>query len=81
MAIHELKINPLYYSYVESGIKTFEIRKNDRDFKIGDVLHLKEYTKNCYSGNEILCEITYILKDINGLESGYSILGIEVFKS
>lgn len=38
---HELKILPKYFSEVYSGNKTFEVRKNDRNFKVGDMLILK----------------------------------------
>lgn len=38
--IHELKILPEYFEAVTSGRKQFEIRKNDRDFKVGDQLIL-----------------------------------------
>ena len=41
--IHNLKIYPTYFADVKSGIKTFEIRRNDRNYKIGDVLNLCEY--------------------------------------
>ena len=40
MKIHKLKLNAKYYEDSERGIKTFEIRKNDRDYKIGDVLEM-----------------------------------------
>ena len=43
MTIHKLKLNAAYYDDSASGIKTFEIRKNDRDFKVGDILELREY--------------------------------------
>ncbi|MEG0259568.1 MAG: DUF3850 domain-containing protein [Lysinibacillus sp.] len=36
MATHDLKILPEYLEAVVSGKKTFEIRKNDRDFQVGD---------------------------------------------
>ena len=40
---HELKIRPTYYRAMLDGEKTFEIRKNDRGFRAGDVLVLKEW--------------------------------------
>ena len=39
MNLHELKIKKEYYLAVSSGLKTFEIRKNDRNFQIGDLIH------------------------------------------
>lgn len=41
--IHELKTWPQFYEDVASGKKTFEVRNNDRQFKVGDVLRLIEY--------------------------------------
>ena len=43
MTIHKLKLNAAHYDDSASGIKTFEIRKNDRNFKVGDILELREY--------------------------------------
>lgn len=40
-AVHTLKTDPEVYDAVEAGIKTHEIRKNDRDFKVGDLLILR----------------------------------------
>lgn len=40
---HDLKCWPKYYEYVASGDKTFEVRRNDRDFRVGDTLLLREY--------------------------------------
>lgn len=36
MIVHKLKIKPDYLKAIIEGNKTFEIRKNDRDFKEGD---------------------------------------------
>lgn len=42
--VHALKtLNP-FFSDVLEGRKNFEVRKNDRDFKVGDVLCLQETT-------------------------------------
>lgn len=57
---HDLKITPQYFEPVMQGIKPFEIRKNDRDYKVGDVLVLREWNGNKYTGNSITKEITYI---------------------
>lgn len=48
MKIHELKLDTEYFDDVKSGLKTFEIRKNDRDFKVGDVLALTAFESGHY---------------------------------
>ena len=59
---HKLKIEPRYFMEVYEKRKTFEIRKNDRDFKVGDTLILQEYMKEHrqYTGNVLRRKITYI---------------------
>ena len=59
---HDLKIYPEYFWPVVQGIKTFEIRKNDSDFQIGDTLLLREYDPLIeeYTGNEITKKIIYM---------------------
>ena len=42
MAIHNLKIKSEHLEAIMSGVKTFEIRKNDRNFKVGDRVTLIE---------------------------------------
>ena len=39
MKLHELKIKREYFNAIKSGEKTFEIRKNDRDFQVGDIIN------------------------------------------
>jgi len=58
---HLLKIRKPYLDKVMSGEKTFEIRKNDRDFQVGDFVVLIEYPKPlANSPNEIKKKIGYI---------------------
>jgi hypothetical protein len=40
--IHDLKIRSHWLARVKSGEKRFELRKHDRDYQVGDVLHLTE---------------------------------------
>lgn len=59
------------------GTKTFECRYNDRDFKVGDELLLREYDpQKGYTYRCIVRKIIYILSDFIGLKDGYVILGV-----
>ena len=42
---HVLKCWPEYYEAVIGGEKTFEVRKWDRPYRVGDTLLLKEYNQ------------------------------------
>ncbi len=63
MSAHELKIWPIYFAAVVDGRKRFEIRKNDREFMVGDTLRLREWNPadgGAYTGAEIVVEVTYL---------------------
>ncbi|CAK1233951.1 hypothetical protein LMG30234_GAICNKDF_00564 [Fructobacillus fructosus] len=55
MKVHELKLDEKYFDLVDTGVKTFEIRKNDRDYRVGDLLALSIYDSdsNCYKQKPI----------------------------
>jgi hypothetical protein len=74
---HELKCWPEYFKAIVCGIKRFELRKNDRDFRVGDTLHLREWDPafDTYTGNECKVDVLYMLRsDI--LMEGYAVLSI-----
>ena len=75
--VHELKIEPVYYCQVAAGTKSFELRKDDREYKRGDELILREYHDGTYTGRHIRRKVRYILRDCPeyGLSPGYCILG------
>jgi len=79
MTKHELKIAPQYFQAVWDDKKTFEVRKNDRDFRVGDMLILREYTNGEYTGGAVCKKISYILTsaDFEGIAPGYCVLGIK----
>jgi hypothetical protein len=59
---HELKTETQFYQAVEKGIKTFELRVNDRDFKVGDIVTLVEVVSGILTGRRLAGkEIKYIL--------------------
>lgn len=75
---HELKILPKYLNDIWSGEKTFELRKNDREFNIGDSLILRAFEEGEYTGDCMEVDVTYILNGGEyGLDKEYVILGIE----
>jgi Domain of unknown function (DUF3850) len=41
--VHELKVWPPYFDQIAAGVKTFDVRRNDRGFQVGDVLILHEW--------------------------------------
>ena len=55
MKTHELKIWPQWFDAVRIGSKTFEIRKNDRNYAVGDKLVLEEFRPGVgeYTGRKI----------------------------
>ena len=66
---HELKTWPVYFQATWAGAKFFEIRKNDRDFKINDEIVLKEFIPENgadgeYTGREIEGFIRYVTGDL-----------------
>jgi len=78
MEQHELKTIQPYFDELVNGNKTFELRKNDRGFKIGDTLILREYLPKCndYTLRSLNFVITHILENYQGIEKGYAILSI-----
>ena len=85
MKLHELKIKHEYLVEVATGVKTFELRKNDRDYQVGDLIRfdIKESifdsTRDIYIDKDTLYKITYVLKDVPqyGLDKDYCILAIK----
>ena len=76
--IHELKIWPPYFDAVRSGEKTFELRKDDRGFKVGDFLALNEWDGESYTGRTELVKVTYMLNpnDFMTCHGGCAVMSI-----
>jgi len=63
MRQHNLKIWPEFFDDVATGIKPFELRRNDRDYQIGDTLHLEEFQPmlGSFTGRSCNVVVTYIM--------------------
>lgn len=75
---HEVKLASMSYDDVASGKRTFELRKNDRGYKVGDILHMLEFKNGKHTGRTIKADIVYMLEEYTGLVEDYCILGIKV---
>ncbi len=80
MKIHDLKILPSFFEQVINGNKMFEIRENDRDYKLGDVLLLREVeptrTDIEYTGRMKAVQVTYITDWQQKLD--FVVMGIKI---
>ncbi len=72
----DLKIKTKYLLRILDNEKTFEVRFNDRDYQVGDILAFRE------TRNDDLCrdcsvrrKITYIHSGL-GMKEGYVVLGL-----
>lgn len=77
--LHLLKTWPDYFDPVLRGRKTFDIRKNDREFQEGDLLTLMEYdpSKNEYSGKFVTYRAGYILQGMFGLPDDVCVISLQ----
>lgn len=74
LVVHVLKCNIFFLTDVAHGRKTFEVRKHDRDFQVGNVLELFDD-----HGSRTSKRVSYILthEDFpDGIKEGYAVLGL-----
>lgn len=72
--VHQIRLAKSYFDDVANGIKTFELRKNDRGYKKGDILEMMEFADGKNTGRTVRVLVTYILEDYTGIEDGYCIM-------
>jgi ParB family chromosome partitioning protein len=73
---HRLKLAKMFFDAVDTGKKSFELQKNDRNYQIGDILELHEMSDGEETGRVTEKQVIYILEGFKGLEEGYCILGL-----
>jgi len=80
--IHKLKTWPVFYDDVESGVKTFEIRENDRNFQVGDTLILEKFEPETgeYTGESISVKVDYTIcmNILPGFPKEFNFIGMAI---
>lgn len=80
MTLHKLKVHPQFWQAVKNASKPFEVRRDDRKYRVGDTCELSEYNPEFGYTLEpsVGYEITYILKHEDfpqGVPVGFVVLG------
>jgi hypothetical protein len=77
---HDIKCWPEHFEPVSRGVKTVELRLNDRNYQVGDVLHLREWEpmEYAYTGRSLHVIITHTVSGVGWLTPGYVALGIRI---
>ena len=82
METHRLKIKSEHFSAVINKTKTAEIRYNDRNYQVDDMLILNEIDENgVFTGKNCEVIVTHILDDNQYLQTGYVMLSFRMFYS
>lgn len=76
--VHQIRLGASFFDDACSNIKSFELRKNDRDYKVGDILEMMEFADGRNTGRMVKKLVTYILEDYTGLEDGYCIMATKL---
>lgn len=84
MTTHELRTWPAPFTAILDGSKHHEVRKNDRNFKVGDILWLREWDPDSkaddqYTGRDLWAKVTYItVPGTWGMPPDICVMSIEV---
>lgn len=76
MTLHHLKTWPEFFGRIWNGDKTCEVRKNDRNFTVGDVLVLHEWCPRAevYLGRIVTVRVSYIIREPPFAPDGHVIM-------
>jgi len=79
---HRVKTNSTHFQHLKEGQKKFDVRFDDKDYKLEDTLIFEEYKcpasgSPTPSGESVEFKIIYILRRFKGLELGYIIIGLD----
>lgn len=73
---HTLKTDSEHFVLIASGVKRFELRRNDRDFRVGDMLVLAEWNGTELTGATRTVRVQHMLEAHEGLAPGFVCMSI-----
>lgn len=82
--IHEVNCDRDWFDLLVSRSRTFDIRKDDRRFMVGDYIafneceHDENMDSYSYTGYSVLGKITYVFNDERYVREGYIVIGFSI---
>jgi hypothetical protein len=76
-----VKIKQEYFDLIIQGVKTFEIRLNDRDYQADDRIIMSVYEDGMFTGDWVACFIPYVFYNPDYCKEGYVIMSLPPVKS
>jgi len=77
MNIHHLKIEEKYLNAIKDGSKTFEIRFNDRDYQVGDILVFQDPREE---NGQYAAIVTFMISDERFCKENFVVMSIKPMK-
>lgn len=80
---HQIKCWPDYFTPTQNGDKPFEVREDDRNYRVGDLLIIREWNPETeeFTDRVAIRKITYKLQGGQlGIKDSYCVLGIKTIE-
>jgi hypothetical protein len=78
--VHSIRRGKTFFEEILKGVKPFTLLKDDKNYKVGDILEKMEFDDGKHTGRSIKQEVIYKLEDCEGLVEGYCILGTKIIE-
>ena len=75
--IYRKRVDAEEYKAIKNSKEKFEIRKADKDYRVGDVFIYCEFDNMEFTNREWKRRVTCVTHEKEGLKEGYVILSIE----
>ena len=75
--VHQLREGLTSLQELLSGKRTFEICRNDTDYRVGDILEIRGFREGKFTGQSVSAEITFIMDEHTALDDKYCILALK----